>query len=203
MTTIETDRLVISRTYVQFSSMWGCFRKKHAPKMVLNLLHSERERRERERERDGTTHTHLPANQTGPERKKTTCILYVCVYEKHTCVYGQGHTLLHLAGPHCKCRESHLRMPPADVGASESWTDTHGSWHVTAPSVTLFSALRGQGADVLETEHVEPHCCKGPVLMHHVRHLGGQVGAGCCEHFAYVCWPCRRLLLLTDGEQDC
>lgn len=69
------------------------------------------------------------------------------------------------------------------------------------PHVNLFYVLRGQGTDVLQTKHVEPHCSKGPVLMHHVRHLGGQVGAGCCEHFAHICRPCGRLLLLTDGTR--
>lgn len=69
------------------------------------------------------------------------------------------------------------------------------------PLVNLFSALHGQGADVLKAKHVEPHCSKGPVLMHHIRHLGGQVGAGCCEHFAHICRPCGRLLFFTDGEK--
>lgn len=59
------------------------------------------------------------------------------------------------------------------------------------------SALRGQGADVLQAEHVEPHRGEGPVLVHHVGHLGGQVGAGCCEHLTHVGRPCGRLLLLT------
>lgn len=46
--------------------------------------------------------------------------LYVLIFVKCTCVFGQGHTLLHLVDPRCKCRESHRRMPPAGVGASES-----------------------------------------------------------------------------------
>lgn len=48
------------------------------------------------------------------------------------------------------------------------------------------SALRSQGADVLQAEHVEAYCGEGSVLMHHVGHLGGQVGAGCCEHFPHI-----------------
>lgn len=64
------------------------------------------------------------------------------------------------------------------------------------------SDLRSEGADVLQAKHVESYCGESSVLMHHVGHLGGQVGAGCCEHFAHICWPCRRLLLLTGRKQD-
>lgn len=61
--------------------------------------------------------------------------------------------------------------------------------HTGAPlslNTRPYPVLRSQGADVLQAEHVESYCGEGSVLMHHVGHLGGQVGAGCCEHFAHV-----------------
>lgn len=133
--------------------------------------------------------------------------------DTHTCVSGQGHTRLHLEDPHYKCRDARLRTPPAGEGASESWHTQHTQdvkkLHMntpltinTYPSCFSLSALRSQGADVLQAEHVESHCGEGSVLMHHVGHLGGQVGAGSCEHFAHICWPCGRLLLLTGRKQD-
>lgn len=132
----------------------------------------------------------------------------------HTCVFGRGHTRLHPVDPHYKCKDSRLRTPPAGEGASESWRTQHTqdvkNLHISTPltinthplSCLSLSALRSQGADVLQAEHVESHRGEGSVLMHHVGHLGGQVGAGSCEHFAHIRWPCRRLLLLTGRKQD-
>lgn len=132
----------------------------------------------------------------------------------HTCVFGWGHTRLHPEDPHYKCRETRLRTPPAGEGASESChTHTHTQHRqvmkeelqvhqIHTPLWSLLSALRSQGTDVLQAEHVESHRGESSVLMHHVGHLGGQVGAGSCEHFAHICWPRWRLHLLASRRKD-
>lgn len=54
-TAFGSERWVVSRTYVKSSSVWWCFRHKHAPKMVIMLCENQRtakltSRRERGRE---------------------------------------------------------------------------------------------------------------------------------------------------------
>lgn len=97
-------------------------------------------------------------------------------------------------------------MQPAGETASESWQKNPTLWTKTA-QIHLFQIsrpafLRRQSADVLQAKHVESNSGECPVLVHHVGHVGGQVSAGSREHFAHVCRPRRRLLVLTGGKED-
>lgn len=53
--------------------------------------------------------------------------------------------------------------------------------------------IRGQGTDVLLPREVQASCGESPVLVHHVRHLGGEVVGSCHEHLSHVATPGGRL----------
>lgn len=59
--------------------------------------------------------------------------------------------------------------------------------------------VRGEGADVLLPREIQTPGGKGPVLVHHVCHLGGEVVGSSHEHLSHVATPGRRLFWSTEG----
>lgn len=59
--------------------------------------------------------------------------------------------------------------------------------------------IRGQGANVLLPREVQASCSESPVLVHHVRHLGGEVVGSCHEHLSHVAAPGGRLFWAARG----
>ena len=105
-------------------------------------------------------------------------------------------------GRHEQARK--LLNPDEQSHTRGEWTCTDALHKKENTPVLLIScaALRGQGTDVLQAKHVESYSGEGSVLVHHVGHVGGQVSAGCSEHFAHICGPCGRLFVLTWRKQD-
>lgn len=59
--------------------------------------------------------------------------------------------------------------------------------------------IRGQGANVLLPREVQASRGESPVLVHHVRHLGGEVVGSCHEHLSHVAAPGGRLFWAARG----
>lgn len=59
--------------------------------------------------------------------------------------------------------------------------------------------VRGQRTDVLLPREVQASCGESPVLVHHARHLGGEVVGSCHEHLSHVATPGGRLFWAARG----